>query len=140
MVFKGDIHVSAQSCTWKELTNYKKFERLLLLLQPRKTRHFNPITLDIACSVHVGECFLCWMKWFRHYVEDLCFHHVATFPEVNNLQKNAFEQKYSVHLLPWALVNLIYRVRCNKEEHNANSTEQDKSSAAAAMTVLLERR
>ena len=32
MVFKGDIHVSAQSCTWKELTNYKKFERLLLLL------------------------------------------------------------------------------------------------------------
>ena len=32
MVFKGDIHVSAQSCTWIELTNYKKFERLLQLL------------------------------------------------------------------------------------------------------------
>ena len=32
IIFKINIHIFAQSCTWKELTNYTKFERLFKLL------------------------------------------------------------------------------------------------------------
>ena len=37
------------------------------------------------------------------------------------------------------LVQLIYRVKCMKEERYAHSTVQFKPSVAAAMTVLLQR-
>ena len=43
------IRIFAQPCTWKELTNYTKFERLFKLLWSLKTRYFYT-TLDIGYS------------------------------------------------------------------------------------------
>ena len=32
IIFEISIHICAQSCTWKELTNRKKFQRIFQLL------------------------------------------------------------------------------------------------------------
>ena len=67
--FKINIHICAQSCAWKELTNSKKAERLFSPLGSQKPFNFDPITLDIICSIRVGQCFLCRIEWFRYHVE-----------------------------------------------------------------------
>ena len=88
MVFKGDIHVSAQSCTWKELTNYKKFERLYSL-----GKHVISTLLPWILPVLYTSASVSYAEWSGSDIMSkiYAFHHVATFPEVNNLQKNAFE-------------------------------------------------
>ena len=40
ITFKINIRIFAQPCTWKELTNYTKFERPFKLLWNLKTRYF----------------------------------------------------------------------------------------------------
>ena len=50
------IHICAQSYTWKELTNYKKFERLFWLMWSQETRHFEPFVLDTVFSFQVNVC------------------------------------------------------------------------------------
>ena len=40
IIFKINIRIFAQPCTWKELTNYTKFERPFKLLWNLKTRYF----------------------------------------------------------------------------------------------------
>ena len=69
IIFEIHLRIFAQPCTWKELTNYTKFERLFNLLWSLKTRYFYT-TLDIVCSVPVGECFVCWIKLFRYLCHD----------------------------------------------------------------------
>ena len=39
IISKVNIHICAQPCTWKEITNYKKFQRLSLLQWSQETRH-----------------------------------------------------------------------------------------------------
>ena len=57
IVLKINIHICAQSCTWKKLTYYKKCKRLFLLLWSQEIRHNDPVTLVLyvlSCSASVS--------------------------------------------------------------------------------------
>ena len=53
----------------------------------QETRHFDLITLDIACSVQFGECFLWWINVVQipSMSRIHALHFVTTFLQVNNL-------------------------------------------------------
>ena len=53
-----NIHIFDQSCTWEDLANFKKCQRLFQLLWGQGTHYFHPNALEILSSVEAGECFL----------------------------------------------------------------------------------
>ena len=69
--FQINIHICAQSCTWKKLSNYKKFERLFSFYRVKKL---------VIWTLYLRYCpfcpgrqfffFLSWMKWFKYHDED----------------------------------------------------------------------
>ena len=71
--FQINIHICAQSCTWKKLSNYKKFERLFSFYRVKEL---------VIWTLYLRYCLFCpgrhvfflsWMKWFRYHDKDSFF-------------------------------------------------------------------
>ena len=96
MILDINIHMLHQFCTWKELTNCRKFKNLIQQLWDQETRHFNPIISGIIHSSKVDACFfeVAWRSGSnsssRIDVIDECRHFVSNFLKVNNLTINFF--------------------------------------------------
>ena len=63
MILDINIDMLHQFCTWKELTNCRKFKNLIQQLWDQETRHFYPIISIISGIIRFSIYFPCY--WFE---------------------------------------------------------------------------